>query len=412
MHSKDNFLTAFRGLNTNRSRSMLTVLGIVIGIASIIMVMSIGGGAQELILDQVRGMGSRTISVEPGKEPTGPSGFAEIFTDTLKERDVQALLNPGNVRNIAELTPEVVQVAPITYESETIRSTVLGASELISTILDVYPAQGAFFTDEDIRQKQSVAVIGSEVKSKLFGLSDAVGEKIKIKNRTYTVVGVLAAEGQVSLFNIDEMVVIPYSTAQDYLMGIDYYNAILVMAATEDSVPQVARDIKATLREMHGIDDPEKDDFHVFTQADAAERVKTITGILTLLLISVAAISLLVGGIGIMNIMLVSVTERTREIGLRKALGATNKNILSQFLTEAVLLTAVGGLVGIISGGAASFLVSLVLTQVVGLKWAFVFPVSAALIGLVVAAVIGLVFGLYPARKAAQKSPIEALRYE
>jgi putative ABC transport system permease protein len=196
------------------------------------------------------------------------------------------------------------------------------------------------------------------------------------------------------------------------LLGTDYYNEILEQAETEEMVPQVVRDIEATLRESHNIDDPDKDDFHVVTQQEAADMVKTITGVLTLLLMSVAAISLLVGGIGIMNIMLVSVTERTREIGLRKAIGATNKDIITQFLMEAVLLTALGGVIGILCGGGMSFLISLVLSKAVGLNWVFVFPVSAAIVGLIVASFVGLVFGLYPARQAAKKSPMEALRYE
>ncbi|MFA5792295.1 MAG: ABC transporter permease [Candidatus Gracilibacteria bacterium] len=409
---KDSFKTALRGLSTNRSRSLLTILGIVIGIAAIIMVMSIGGGAEELILNQVRGMGSQTISIEPGKQPSGPSGFAEMYTDSLKERDVEALKNTSNVQGIKEITPVVFQAATIAYESETKRSNVLGATELIVKILDVYPNEGTFFTDEDIRQKMSVAVIGYEVRDKLFGLSDAVGEKIKIKGRTFTVVGVLPKTGQVSMLNIDEMVVVPYTTAQDYLMGIDYYNEILVQAESEDILDQVVRDIEYTLRETHNIDDPQKDDFHVMTQADAADMVKTITGILTLLLVSVAGISLVVGGIGIMNIMLVSVTERTHEIGLRKAIGATSNDILTQFLLESVILTAFGGLVGILSGAGFSFVISIILSKFVGLDWVFVFPVSAALIGLSVAGLVGLVFGLYPARQASIKSPIEALRYE
>ena len=412
MTTKDTFKTAVVALRSNKSRSMLTILGIVIGIAAIIMVMSVGGGAQELILNQVRGMGSQTISIEPGKKPDGPSGMAEIFTDSLKERDFEALQNKANVEGIKEITPVVFQTVSISYETESIRKMVIGSAELMVKILDIYPEKGTFFTEDDIRQKASTAVIGYNVKDDLFGPSEAIGEKIKIKGKSFTVVGVLPKAGTIAMFNVDDMVVVPYTTAQEYLIGINYYNEILVQAETEEMVPQVVRDIEATLRETHNIDDPDKDDFHVVTQQEAADMVKTITGVLTLLLMSVAAISLLVGGIGIMNIMLVSVTERTREIGLRKAIGATNRDIISQFLTEAVLLTAMGGVIGIICGAAMSFLISLVLSKVVGLNWVFVFPVSAAIVGLIVASFVGLIFGLYPARQAAQKSPMEALRYE
>ena len=195
-------------------------------------------------------------------------------------------------------------------------------------------------------------------------------------------------------------------------MGINYFNSIIARAENEKIVPQVVKSIELTLRETHNITDPEKDDFHIATQALAVERVGMVTGILTALLVSVAAISLVVGGVGIMNIMLVSITERTKEIGLRKALGATNKDIMLQFLLEAMILTGLGGIAGIIFGGLLSFIASFILSRIVSLDWTFAFPVSAALLGLAVAALVGLIFGLYPARQASLKSPMEALRYE
>jgi len=412
MTFQDSFITALGGLQINKSRSVLTILGIVIGIAAIITVMSMGQGAENLILNQVRGLGPQTIIIEPGREPQGPSSFAEIFTDSLKQKDVDALLKPSNVQGLKKLTPVVIQVAPVTSENETIRTSIVGASELLVKILDIYPNQGVFFADEDVRQKANVAVIGLEVKRKLFGHSDALGEKIKIKDKTFHIVGILPSKGQVALFNVDDMVVVPYTTAQQYLVGINYFNAIIAQAETEDIVSRVARDIELTLRETHGIDSPEKDDFHVMTQIDAIERIQVITTILTLFLISVAAISLIVGGVGIMNIMLVSVTERTREIGLRKAIGATEKDIMAQFLLEAVILTALGGIIGIVFGASLSFLVSLILSRIIALEWEFIFSVFAAILGLGVAGLVGLVFGFYPARQASFKNPIEALSYE
>jgi len=405
------FKTALTGLRTNKSRSGLTILGIVIGITAIILVMAVSRGGSDLILGQIQGIGSRTISIEPGQEPRGPADFAQIFTDSLKDREVDALLNKGNVPTLLDLTPEVIAPAVISYEGDTFRGNVLGVGPVWQEILDTYPEQGSFFTEDDIRERASVVVIGARVKQELFGDSDAIGEKIRIKDRNFKIIGVFPEKGK-GLFNIDELAVAPYSTVQQYMLGIDHYNAIIARSDTEENIERTKRDIQTTLRELHDITDPEKDDFHVNTQADAAATVGMITGILSALLVSVAAISLLVGGIGIMNIMLVSVTERTREIGLRKALGATNSDILRQFLMEAVMLTVAGGIIGMIAGGLLAFLGSRVLAVVLGVDWPFIFPLSAAILGFSVSAIIGLVFGLYPARQAARKSPIEALRYE
>lgn len=412
MKIKNTIQTAFHGLRRNTSRSLLTVLGIVIGITAIILVMSVGKGAQNLILDQIRGLGSQTIIIGPGQEPKGPSSYAELFTDSLKEKDVTALKKPSNVRGIQDLTPNVEQIATVSYEQETMRTNIIGTSELLSKILEVYPNEGTFLSDNDIKQKAKVAVIGSEVKNELFGPSNALGKKIKIKGKTFEIIGVLLAKGRVSFLDVDHMIAIPYTTAQQYLLGINYFQNIIIRVESENIIPRVVDEIKLTLRETHEIDDPSKDDFHVMTQADAAERVSMITGILTILLMSVAAISLVVGGIGIMNIMLVSVSERTREIGLRKALGATEKDIMRQFLLEAVLLTAFGGLIGIALGAFFSLITSVILTQIVGLNWNFTFPISAAILGIGVSSAIGLIFGLYPAKRASRLSPIEALRYE
>ena len=398
------------GLRTNKSRSSLTILGIVIGITAIIMVMSLGKGAQDLILAQVQGIGSKTIVVIPGRQPTGPSDAAQIFSDSLKERDLTALKRKENIPTLKSIMPIIFGGESSSYEGETYRLTVFGVSELFIKIFDIAPSEGTFFTNEDVRGKADVAVIGSKVKDELFGLSQALGQKIKNKN--FRIIGVLPNKGQVSFFNFDEMAIVPYTTAAESVFGIKYFHRFIIEADVEEHIPETVEGIKDTLRMSHGIDDPNKDDFFVETQVDLADRLGTITSVLTLFLVAVAAISLLVGGIGIMNIMLVSVTERTREIGLRKALGATNRDILSQFLFEAIFLTGIGGITGVIFGSFFSFITAFILSNIVGLSWTFSFPTEAAFIGIVVATVIGLVFGLYPARQAAKKSPIEALRYE
>lgn len=412
MTLKYSFKTAISGLYANKSRSVLTILGIVIGITAIILITSIGQGAQSLILNQLQGMGSKTIIVIPGREPKGPSDVAQSLSDSLKEKDLTELKKRSNVPNLKQAMPILFGGETANYGGETYRLTIFGASEFLQDVLDVSINEGSFFTNEDIKSRADVVVIGLKVKDQLFGSSDAIGKKIKIKNRNFRVIGVLAPKGQVSLFNFDETAIVPYTTAQQYIFGIKYFHRFFIEADAEENIDRTVEDIKMTLRNSHGITDPSKDDFFVQTQVDLVSRLSIITDVLTLFLISVAAISLLVGGIGIMNIMLVSVTERTREIGLRKSLGATEKNILTQFLLEAVTLTTTGGVIGIILGAILSFITSTILSKFVGLNWSFTFSPIAAIIGFGVAALVGLIFGIYPARKASQKSPIEALRYE
>ncbi|MEK7520099.1 MAG: ABC transporter permease, partial [Patescibacteria group bacterium] len=310
MTLRHSLMTALKGLGTHKSRSALTVLGIVIGITAIILIMSLGAGAQDLILGQIQGMGSKTIVVIPGREPTGPSDAAQTFSDSLKERDLGALERKENVPTLDTVMPIVFGGDTGVYEGETYRLTIFGATGLIAKIFDLAPSEGVFFSDEDVRGRADVVVIGSKVKSELFGDRSAIGEKIKIKNRSFRVIGVLPKKGQVSFFNFDEVAMIPYTTAQQYVFGIKYFHRFIIEASSEQAVAQTVRDIEATLRATHNIPDPDKDDFFVETQADLAARLGTVTDILTLFLVSVAAISLVVGGIGIMNIMLVSVTDR------------------------------------------------------------------------------------------------------
>ncbi len=406
------FITAANGLKAHRSRSALTILGIVIGITAIIIMMSVGQGAKNLILNQIRGLGSQTIAIEPGAEPKGFSDLTQIFTDSLKQKDVESLKMSSNVRGLKEISPNVVQVATVASANEAIRVNIIGTAPAIAEILDLYPSQGRFFDEEDVKEKSNVVVVGSDVKTDLFGKSDALGQNLKIKGMTFKIIGVIAPKGQVSLFNIDKIVAIPYTTAQKYLFGINYFNSIIVEAESGQNIQQAVEEIKLTLRQNHNITDPSKDDFHVMTQAEVAQRAGAVTNILTALLVSIAAISLVVGGIGIMNIMIVAVTERTREIGLRKAIGATEKDILMQFLFEALMLTGVGGIIGVVLGAGFSYLAAFALSKIVSSAWTFSFPFSAAALGLFVSSVIGLIFGLYPARRASIKNPIEALRYE
>ena len=376
------------------------------------LVVSLGAGAQNLILGQVQGLGTNTIAVIPGREPTGPSDVSALYSDSLKIKDVTALQNKANVPDLKVIMPTVFGAGTAAYQSNVYQVTIFGATEYLAQIFDLKTNNGDFFTADDVLSRGDGVVIGSKVVDNLFGNDDPIGQKINVKGKSFKVIGTLPPTGGGSLFNFDAMVLMPYTTAQDYLLGIKYFNRVIIQTYTDAQVPATAQDITKTLEDSHNITDSTKDDFTVQTQQDLANRLSTITSALTWFLVAVASIALFVGGVGIMNIMLVSVTERTREIGLRKALGATDKDILTQFLLEAVLLTAIGGLVGIILGSGLSFLIAIGLSKGLGANWQFVFPWSGAAMGLIVSAVIGLVFGGYPASQASKKSPIEALRYE
>ena len=239
-----------------------------------------------------------------------------------------------------------------------------------------------------------------------------MGKYVQVKGQKLRVVGVFGAKGSMVFFDVDKLLLVPYTTAQAYLSGIDHYNEVVLQASSPDVVPRVKFDVTRTMRELHRIEDPKNDDFHVETQQGLVEQVSMIIGIFTMFLSFVVAISLVVGGIGVMNIMLVSVTERTREVGLRKALGATDRDILKQFLLEAIFLTSIGGIIGVVIGSALALGASFAIAHFAGFNFAFVFPWFGAIVGTVVSSLVGVVFGLYPARKASRLSPMEALRFE
>ncbi len=398
----------------NKSRSILTVIGIVIGVTSIIVILSIGGGVENLIVGEISSLGADIIWIEPGREPSGFSDFTSaILSNTLKDRDIEALKKKENVPDLIDIAPTISVPGAVSYGGETYRPFISGwSAEFFENVFNIYPEEGISFDETAIRDKERVAVIGSKVKDELFGTDEALGKNIKIGSQRFRVVGILPPKGQIFFFDVGDFVIIPYSTARTYLLGIDYYNEVWVKINNVDAIPTAVEDIKRTLRERHNITDPEKDDFYILTQQNMIDQVSGILDILTAAIAAIVAIALVVGGVGVMNIMLVSVTERTREIGLRKSLGATKGDIIRQFLAEAIILTLLGGVIGIILGMGISYAATLAVSKFIGIDWPFSFPVFAVILGVLSSTVIGLAFGIYPARQASLKEPIEALRYE
>lgn len=411
MPFKHIILTSLQALEAHKSRSMLTILGVVIGVAAIIMVMSLGKGAEAVILNQVSGLGPETVVLRPGAALADLT--QTLFSETITQEDLRALEKKQNVPNLVEMAPFVVAYEPVEYQGAIYRPQIMGGpAEFIANLFDLGLQEGHFYTEDDIEQEARVAVIGPDIKEELFGGSRAVGNQIKIKDKKFKVVGVFESSGQKGPFDIDSLVLIPQTSAQTYITGTDYFAEVLIRADSPDNAEKMLFDIKRTLRETHDLAFNQDDDFNLQTQEQTIDMIETIVSIFTSFLVTMVAISLVVGGVGIMNIMLVSVSERTKEIGLRKALGATRRDILNQFLSEAIILTSVGGVAGVIVGTSFSFLIAFVLTRTVIDGWEFIFPIGGSILGVGVSAGVGLLFGIYPANQAAKKSPIEALRYE
>ena len=419
MNLKESIKISITALKANKIRSALTMLGIVIGIGAVILMMSLGKGAENLIVGQIQSLGSTSIYIEPGSfDSKGGTGFMESALEemtikTLTLKDVEAIRKDSLVDMVY---PMVYGVGRAVYQSEDEKVTFLGITPEAYIMDDWHVTIGRDISDEEVKGMARVATLGYKIAQDLFGNEDPISKTIRIKKTNFKVIGVMEERGMEMFQNYDEYVYVPVTTAQKLLLGIDHVNAITVRAVNEDVVPQLMENIRLILREAHNIYNPEgdlsKDDFKVMSQVEASDMMTQITGILTAFLSSIAAIALIVGGIGIMNIMLVSVTERTREIGLRKAVGARNKDILNQFLIESMTMTFFGGIIGFIDGILFSLLTSIVLSQVLNTSWSFVVPFGAVVLALGVAAIVGLAFGIYPAKKAAKLNPIEALRHE
>ena len=402
---------AFHALLLNKTRTFLTMLGIIIGITAVIVLISAGNGAQELIVNQVKGIGSNLLFVIPGGSTkssfSAPASSQGIVITTLIDQDVKSLGNPLLAPDVQFVSPQVRGQFQVGYGTVDELSTILGADENYGNISDLPLSSGQWYSRADVDGMSQVAILGSQIATDLFGEQDPVGKVVKVHEVSFKVGGVMKPKG-VGTFGVDQdtEVIVPVTTAQKLLLGVNYYNLIEVQVKDASLIPQATTEIAQVLEHNHKVTDPSKDDFTVRNPQDALALLGTITSALTIFLAAIAGISLLVGGIGIMNIMLVSVTERTREIGLRKAIGAKRSDILLQFLIEAIALTIIGGAIGIGLGWLGAVAIAKV-----G-NWAPIVSLNSILLAFGVSALFGLVFGIYPANKASKLSPIEALRYE
>lgn len=401
---KESFLMAWASLIANKMRSILTMLGIIIGVAAVIALVSIGNGVKQDIQNSISSLGSNLLMVMPGAPRTPGVRPSAGSMKSLKVSDYEAISKLDGVKAASPMTNGSYVVI---YQNKNWTTSVSGVSYNYLDVNNWSMKSGRFLSEKNVQNRERVAVVGKTVVKNLFGDEDPVGAEIRVKNIPFRIIGVLNSKGSGAMGNDqDDMVIIPYTTAMERVEGVDYLRMIYVTGKDENGIDRLQSDIENLLRVRHGIKDTNLDDFNIQNMNSIMETMEETTGTLTLFLGAVAAISLVVGGIGIMNIMLVSVTERTREIGVRKALGATYSVIVTQFLIEAVVISLMGGIIGIILGigsskliGMASGMSTVISIPTIGMSFAF----SMA---------IGLIFGIYPARKAAKLNPIDALHYE
>ncbi len=401
---------SFRTLKSQKMRTFLTMLGIIIGIASIIIITSVVAGAQSLITNQFASLGPTVIGILPGATDGDgpPAAVMGIVITTLTDDDTEAVRELPHVKAVSSY----VSATDVVYwENQKTTASIYGVSPDFPNISDTKIESGSFFTEDDKKGNNNVVVIGSKISEDLFEGKDPIGEKIKIKTGKYLIVGTMAEQGSTGFVNMDNTVLLPVTTAQKKLLGLNYIGFMRAKADSEENIDRTIDDIKFLLRDRHNLSENEGNDFTVESIQSALEALQTITEALQFFLIAVIAISLVVGGIGIMNIMLASVTERIKEIGLRKAVGAKKNHIVYQFLVETIALTFFGAIIGIIIGIIISYLIAIIVNKL-DYDWDFVITPFSIILSCIFSFLVGLLFGLYPARKASKLNSIEALRYE
>jgi putative ABC transport system permease protein len=397
---------AMRALARNKLRSILTMLGIIIGVGAVIAMVSVGQGAQQQAQQQIAAMGSNMLFVQSGTVNRGGTRMGWGATKTLIYDDMVAIMR--ECPSVKAAAPGSQASAQVVFGNDNWATTINGTEPQYFDIRSWPMAEGSSFSQDDVSMAANVAVIGETVRKNLFGATDPIGETIRINNLPFKVVGLLIAKGTSAAMgqDQDDIILVPITTLQKKITGQDWLRWIMVSAVSKDASYTAQQQITALLRDRHRIRSAQDDDFYVRNLADMADLADQNARLFTILLGSIASISLLVGGIGIMNIMLVSVTERTREIGIRMAIGATEGDVQQQFLIEAVVLSIVGGGIGILSGMGASYMI----TQTLG--WPVLVSPTAIFAAVLFSMAVGVFFGFYPARKAARLDPIEALRYE
>ena len=401
---KESFLMAWASLVANKLRSLLTMLGIIIGVAAVIALVSIGNGVKQDIEDSISSLGSNLLVVLPGAPRTPGARPSQGSMKSLKISDYEAIAKLEGVKAASPMTNGSYVVI---YQNKNWTTSVAGVNANFQDVNNWTMTSGRFFSDKNVQNRERVAVVGQTVVKNLFADEDPVGKEIRVKNIPFRVIGVLKSKGNGTMGNDqDDTVLIPYTTSMERVEGIDYLRRVYVVAKDDEGIDRLQADIENLLRVRHNIKDTNLDDFNIQNMKSIMETVAQTTGTFTLFLGAVAAISLVVGGIGIMNIMLVSVTERTREIGVRKALGATYSVIVTQFLIEAVVISLMGGFIGIAFGIGASKVIGMVSGM------STVISVPTIIMSFAFSMAIGLIFGIYPARKAAKLNPIDALHYE